>query len=104
MIQNLSSKPYFSDKHVVGVTKITLIESDKMTLDNESASKKFNNYFSKKVDSLDLHESPSKPRRKNVDMIDYITSKFKSHTSIVKVKKHFKIKTTFSFSSISKDN
>ena len=46
-------KPYFSNKHAVGDFKIMLIENDKMTLDNESVSQNFNNYFSQIVDSLE---------------------------------------------------
>ena len=40
-------KPYFFNKHVVGDSKIMLIENDKMILDNESVSEKFNEYFRK---------------------------------------------------------
>ena len=39
-------KPYFSNKHAVGDSKIMLTENDKMILDNESVSEKFKNYFS----------------------------------------------------------
>ena len=74
-----------------------------MILDNESVSGKFNNYFSQIVDSLVLYDFPSKLRREYADEIDNIVSKFNTHPSIVKFKKHFKIKTTFSFSPISKD-
>ena len=80
-----------------------LIENNKMILDNESVSEKFNNYFSKIVDSVDLHEFPLEPRREYPDKIDNILSKFKTHPSIIKIKKHFKIKTTFSFGLKSKD-
>ena len=80
-----------------------LIENNKMILDNESVSEKFNNYFSKIVDSVDLHEFPLEPRREYADKIDNILSKFKTHPSIIKIKKHFKIKTTFSFGLKSKD-
>ena len=80
-----------------------LIENDEMILDNESASEKFNNYFSQIVDSLSLYEFPSKLRREYADEIDNIVSKSKTHPGIVKIKKHFKIKTTFSFSPTSKD-
>ena len=81
-----------------------LIENDKMIiLDNESVSEEFNNYFSQVVDFLNLYEFPSEPHRENADKIDNIVLKFKTHPWIVKIKKHFKIKTTFSFSSTSKD-
>ena len=61
------------------------------------------NYFSQIVDSLGLYEFSSEPRREYADEIDNIVSKFKTHPSIVKIKKHFKIKTTFFFSLTSKD-
>ena len=61
------------------------------------------NYSSQTVDSLNLYELPSKPHIKYADETDNIVSKFKTHPDIVKVKKHFKIKTTFSFSPLSKD-
>ena len=70
---------------------------------DESVSEKFNNYFRQIVDSLNLYEFPSKPSREYADEIDNIVSKFKTHPSIVKIKKHFKISTTFSFSPTSKD-
>ena len=73
-----------------------------MILDNESVSEKINNYFSQLVDSLDLYEFPSKPSREYADKIDSILSKSKTHLSIVKIKRHFKINTTFSFSPASK--
>ena len=80
-----------------------LIENDKMMLNNQSASEKFNNYFSQIVDSLDLYEFLSEPHREYADEIDNIVSKFKTRPSIVKINEHFKIKTTFSFSPTSKD-
>ena len=46
-------KPYFSNKHAVGDSKIMLIETDKMILDNGSVSEKFNNCFTQIVNSLD---------------------------------------------------
>ena len=96
-------KPYFSSKHAVGDSKLMLIENDKMILDNESVSEKFNSYFSQIVDSFDLYEFPSKLIRVYTGKIDNIVSKFKTYQSIVKIKKHFKIKTTFSFSPTNKD-
>ena len=71
-------KLYFSKKHAVRDSKIMLIENDKMiTLDNESVSEEFNNYFSQVLDSLDLYEFPSEPRREYADEIDNIVSNSK---------------------------
>ena len=75
-----------------------LIENDKIILDNKSVSGEFNKYFSKMVDSLDLHEFPSGSPRKYADEIDDVVSKFKTQPSIVKIKERFRIKTIFSFS------
>ena len=61
------------------------------------------NYFSQAIDSLDLYEFSSEPHTVYADEIGNIVSKFKTHPCIVKIKNHFKIKTTFSFSSTSKD-
>ena len=61
-----------------------LIENDKMVLDNEAVSEEFKLFF------------------EYVDGIGNVVSKFKTHSSTVKFKKHFKIKNTFSFSSGSK--
>ena len=74
-----------------------LVGNDEMIVDNESASEKFKNYFSQTVDSLGVHEFHSKPSREYAEEIGNIVSKFKTHPSIVKTKKHFKINTSFSF-------
>ena len=60
--------------------------------------KNFNNYFSQIADSLDLYKFHSKLTRVYADEIDNLVSEFKTHQSIVKIKKHFKINTAFSFS------
>ena len=72
-------------------------------LDNGSVSEKFNNYFSQIVDSLSLYQFHSKLSREYADEIDNIMPKFKTHLSIIKIKKYFKINTAFSFSPTSKD-
>ena len=66
-----------------------LIANNKMILDNESISEKFNDNFSQIVDSFDLYEFPGEPRREYADKIDNIVSKLKTHPSIVKIKKIF---------------
>ena len=53
-----TSKPYFSNKHTSGDSKIMLIENDKMLLNNEEIAKEFNQYFGHNTDSLDLYEFP----------------------------------------------
>ena len=48
-----------------------------------TVSEKFNNYFSQIVNSLDLYEFPSKPRREYADEIDSIVSKFKTYPTMI---------------------
>ena len=38
-------KPYFSNKHARGDSKVMLIENDEMLLKNEEVAKEFNQYF-----------------------------------------------------------
>ena len=51
-----TNKPHFSNKHVRGDSKVTLIEKDKILLKNEEVAKEFNQYFGHITDSLDLYE------------------------------------------------
>ena len=48
--------------------------------------KEFNNFFTQIVDSLDLYEFPSEPRR---EYSDDIVLKFKTDPKIVKIKKKY---------------
>ena len=96
-------KPYFSNKHAVGDSKIILIENNKMILDSKSVSDEFNNYFSQIVDSLELHEFPSEIYGDGTDDIANIIAKFRTHPSIVKIKNHFQLQGDFSFVPITKD-
>ena len=76
-------KPYFSNKHARGDSKIMLIENDKMLLKNEEVAKEFNQYFGHITDSPDL--------------FDNIVYKFRNHPKMVKIKEGYKVKDNFSF-------
>ena len=93
----LKWKPYYSNKHARGDSKIMLIENDKMLLKNEEAAKEFNQYFGHITDSLDLYEFPDGKVWEGLDDINNIVYKFKNHPSIVKIKKRYKVKGNFSF-------
>ena len=95
-------KPYFSNKHAHGDSKIMLIENDKILLNNEKIATEFNTYFGKVVDSLDLYEFQSETSA-SIDQIDRIVYKFRSHPSIIKIKKHINTKEKFSFRLVSKE-
>ena len=93
----LKWKPYYSNKHARGDSKIMLIENYKMLLKNEEAVKEFNQYFGHITDSLDLYEFPDGKVWEGLDDINNIVYKFKNHPSIVKIKKRYKVKGNFSF-------
>ena len=90
-------KPYFSNKHARGDSKIMLIENDKMLLKHEEVTKEFNQYFGHITDSLDLYEFPDVRVCKGLDDIDNIVYKFRTHPSIIKIKERYKVKENFSF-------
>ena len=90
-------KPYFSNKHARGDSKIMLIENDKMLLKNEEVAKEFNQYFGHITDSLDLYEFPDVRVCEGRDDIDNIVYKFRNHPSIIKIKERYKVKENFSF-------
>ena len=72
-------KPYFSNKHARGDSKIMLIESDKMLLKNEEVAKEFNQYFGHITDSFDLYEFPNVRACEGLDDIYNIVYKFRNH-------------------------
>ena len=47
-------KPYFSNKHSHGGSKITLIQNDRIISRNNKIAKTFNTYFESVTDSLNL--------------------------------------------------
>ena len=49
-------KPYFSNKHSHGGSKITLIENDGIFSENYKRAKTFNTYFKSVTNSLNLSE------------------------------------------------
>ena len=77
-------KPYFSNKHAVGDSKIMLIENDKTILVNESVSEKFLTYSWLPRPVWIFFRSC----REYADEIDNIVSKFKTYPSTVKIKKN----------------
>ena len=85
-------KPYFSNKHARGDSKIMLTENDKVLLKNEEVAKKFNQYFGHITDSLILYEFPDVRGCERLDDIDNIVYKFRNHPSVVKIKEQYKAK------------
>ena len=95
-------KPYFSNKHSHGSSKITLIENDRIVLENHKVAKTFNAYFESVTDSLNAFEWIGESVNGN-DKIGQIMTKYSKDPSILKIKQKFKINRKFSFQSVSED-
>ena len=95
-------KPYFSNKHSHGGSKITLIENDRIISENNKIAKTFNTYFESVTDPLNLFEWIGESVNSN-DKIEQILFKFSKHPSILKIKQKVKINSKFSFQSVSED-
>ena len=92
-------KPYFSNKHSHGGSKITLIENDRIISENNKIAKTFNTYFESVTDSLNIFEWIGESVNGN-DKIEQIIVKFSKHPSILKIKQKVSIN---SFQSLSED-
>ena len=97
-------RPYFSNKHVHGDSKIILIEKEEITkntneiveketllVNNDEIAKTFNSTF----------EWPSKNEGLTKETLTKIIKKFKNHPSIVKIKNKYLIKEKFSLQPVS---
>ena len=95
-----SCKPYFSNKHSFGGSKIALNESGQILTENMKIAKTFNSYFKSVTDSVELFDWPLQP---NVfcDKVQNIIKRFSNHPSIIKIKHKFKLKKKFSFQCVS---
>ena len=103
-------KPYFSEKHAHGESKIILIEkvniiinsnevveNEKLIVKNEKIAKIFNKHFSETVDKLNIFEWPSCETEDTEDQLTNIVNKYKIYPSIKKIKRNYTIKQKFSF-------
>ena len=101
-------KPYFSNKHAHGESKIILIEkenviltsnevveNEKLIVKNDEIAKIFNKHFSETADKLNIFEWPSCEKEYTEDQLTNIINKYKSHPSIKKIKSNYTIKQNF---------
>ena len=104
-------KPYFSNKHAHGESKIILIEkenatltgndvaeSEKLIVKNDEIAKTFDKHFSETVDKLKIFELPSGESEYTEDQLTNIVNKYKSHPSIRNIKRNYTIKQKQKFS------
>ena len=97
-----TSKPYFSNKHSHGGSKIMLTENDRIISENNKIAKTFNTYFESVTDPLNLFEWIGESVNSN-DKIEQILFKFSKHRNILKIKQKVKINSKVSFQSVSED-
>ena len=94
-----SCKPYFSNKHSFGESKIELSENGEFLTENNKIAKTFNSFFETVTDSLNLFSWSSKVKVCD-DKVQGIILNFSSHPSILKIKEKFQLK-IFSFQHVS---
>ena len=104
-------KPYFSNKHAHGDSKIILIEKENiitnknevvqketLLVNNDEIAKILNNHFSETVEKLNTFEWPSNEKYENMhnEKLTTIIKKFENHPSIMKIKSKYTIQEKFS--------
>ena len=93
--------PLFSENYFC-TNKITLLEDDEIISEDAEVARRFNNYFSKVVDNLNIEEFETDYIFKHeLDHIPNIIKKFKNHPNVQKVKENVIIEANFHFENIS---
>ena len=106
-------KPYFSNKHAHGDSKIILTENEKITnnsyevikketllVSNDEIAKTFNKHFAETVETLSTFQWPSNNTDLLNDQLTAIIKKFRNHPSIIKLKSKYNFQEKFSFMSV----
>ena len=107
-------RPYFSDKHAHGDSKIILIEKEEITtnaneiveketllVNNDEITKSFNKHFVEMVEKLNTFEWPSNYEDLTEETLTKIIKKFKNHSSVVKITNKYLIQVKFSLQPVS---
>ena len=104
-------KPYFSNKHAHGDSKIILIEKENIIINknevvqketllvnNDEIAKALNNHFSETVEKLNTFKWPFNEKYENIhnEKLTTIIKKFENHPSIMKIKSKYTIQEMFS--------
>ena len=104
-------KPYFSNKHAHGDSKIILIEKENIIINknevvrketllvnNDEIAKALNNHFSETVEKLNTFKWPFNEKYENIhnEKLTTIIKKFENHPSIMKIKSKYAIQEKFS--------
>ena len=104
-------KPYFSNKHAHGDSKIILIEKENIIINknevarketllvnNDEIAKALNNHFSETVEKLNVFKWLFNEKYENIhnEKLTTIIKKFENHPSIMKIKSKYTIQEMFS--------
>ena len=104
-------KPYFSNKHAHGDSKIILIEKENiitnknevvqketLLVNNDEIAKTLNNHFSETVEKLNTFKWPFNEKYENAhnEKLTTIIKKFENHPCIMKSKSKYAIQEKFS--------
>ena len=95
-----SCKPYFSQKHYFGDSKIASNENCEILTENIKIAKTFNLYFEPITDSLVLFDWPFQLNISD-GKVQNIVRIFSSHPSIIRIKQKFKLSKKFFFQYVS---
>ena len=108
-------KPYFSNKHAHGDSKIILIEKENiitnknevvqkenLQINNDKITKTLNNHFSEVVKKLNTFKLPSNEKYESIQngKRSTIIKKFEDHSSIIKIKIKYATQETFSVKAV----
>ena len=85
-----SCKPYFSNKHSFGDSKIALNENSEILTENIKIANTFNSYLESVTDSLELYDWPLQVNI-SYDKMNNIIKRFSNHPNIIKIKHKLKL-------------
>ena len=85
-----SCKPYFSNKHSFGDSKIALNENSEILTENIKIANTFNSYLESVTDSLELYDWPLQVNI-SYDKVNNIIKRFSNHPNIIKIKHKLKL-------------
>ena len=84
---------------------MVLVDNDQIISDDKEIATTMNNYFSTITKSLDIIKWPDPGHSTdNMDHIMMAIRKYENHSSILKIKSHYKSETRFKFKNITPDS
>ena len=97
-------RPLFSDKQKIRQRNIILIEDETVISENSAVAEKLNNHFIDVIENLEIEHYNETMDNEYIGSnngrkeIETIITKYKNHSSILKIKEHIKVTEKFTFS------